>query len=136
MGLEFTPVFLLLIVAIGNRGEHDRCAARCSRRRSSRASSKCRTNRGWTRRVTPGSGLTFASTWSRSCFCCSMSSCFFSIPGPWPSGARGSSAPRASASAGIPAEFRGLVFWEIMVFIVILAAAFAYAWRKGVFEWR
>src|SRR5437764_717978 len=39
-------------------------------------------------------------------------------------------------SAGIPAEFRGLVFWEIMVFIVILAGAFAYAWRKGVFEWR
>ncbi len=37
---------------------------------------------------------------------------------------------------GIPAEFRGLVFWEILVFIVILAAAFAYAWRKGVFEWR
>jgi NADH-quinone oxidoreductase subunit A len=42
----------------------------------------------------------------------------------------------ALASAGIPAEFRGWVFWEIMVFIVILAAAFGYAWRKGVFEWR
>ena len=42
----------------------------------------------------------------------------------------------AGATAGIPAEFRGWVFWEIMVFIVILAAAFAYAWRKGVFEWR
>ena len=39
-------------------------------------------------------------------------------------------------SAGIPAAFRGLVFWEIFVFIVILAGAFAYAWRKGVFEWR
>lgn len=39
-------------------------------------------------------------------------------------------------SAGIPAVFRGLVFWEIFVFIVILAGAFAYAWRKGVFEWR
>ncbi|MHB1559336.1 MAG: NADH-quinone oxidoreductase subunit A [Isosphaeraceae bacterium] len=38
--------------------------------------------------------------------------------------------------AGIPREFRGLVFTEILVFIVILAAAFAYAWRKGVFEWR
>ena len=25
---------------------------------------------------------------------------------------------------------------KIMVFIGILAAAFAYAWRKGVFEWR
>ena len=40
------------------------------------------------------------------------------------------------AAAGIPAVFRGLVFWEIMVFIAILGAAFAYAWRKGVFEWR
>jgi NADH-quinone oxidoreductase subunit A len=39
-------------------------------------------------------------------------------------------------SVGIPAAFRGLVFWEIMVFIVILASAFAYAWKKGVFEWR
>jgi NADH-quinone oxidoreductase subunit A len=39
-------------------------------------------------------------------------------------------------SAGIPAAFRGLVFWEILVFIVILLGAFAYAWRKGVFEWR
>jgi NADH-quinone oxidoreductase subunit A len=39
-------------------------------------------------------------------------------------------------TAGIPAEFRGLVFGEILVFIVILAGAFAYAWRKGVFEWR
>lgn len=38
--------------------------------------------------------------------------------------------------AGIPHEFRWVVFYEILVFIVILAAAFAYAWRKGVFEWR
>ncbi len=48
-------------------------------------------------------------------------------------------APEAPArsrvvTAGIPAEFRGLVFWEIMVFIVILSAAFAYAWRNGVFS--
>ena len=38
--------------------------------------------------------------------------------------------------AGIPPVFRNLVFVEILVFIAILAAAFAYAWRKGVFEWR
>jgi NADH-quinone oxidoreductase subunit A len=37
---------------------------------------------------------------------------------------------------GIPPEFRWLVFGEILVFVAILAAAFAYAWRKGVFEWR
>ena len=48
------------------------------------------------------------------------------------------SAPAGSTvgPAGIPAEFRSLVFWEIQVFIVILAAALAYAWKKGVFEWR
>ena len=38
--------------------------------------------------------------------------------------------------AGIPAEFRDLVFLEILLFIAILAAAYVYAWRKGVFEWR
>jgi NADH-quinone oxidoreductase subunit A len=46
------------------------------------------------------------------------------------------SAPAAAAVAGIPPEFRALVFWEILVFVAILAAAYAYAWRKGVFEWR
>ena len=45
-------------------------------------------------------------------------------------------APAAAALAGIPPEFRTLVFWEILVFVAILAAAYAYAWRKGVFEWR
>lgn len=37
---------------------------------------------------------------------------------------------------GIPPEFRTLVFAEIFVFVIALAAAFAYAWKKGVFEWR
>jgi NADH-quinone oxidoreductase subunit A len=37
---------------------------------------------------------------------------------------------------GIPPVYRNLVFGEIIVFIVVLAAAFAYAWRKGVFTWR
>jgi len=41
-----------------------------------------------------------------------------------------------AAATGIPAIFRSLVFWEIMVFIGILAAAYAYAWKRGVFEWR
>jgi NADH-quinone oxidoreductase subunit A len=31
---------------------------------------------------------------------------------------------------------RGLVFAEVLSFIVLLAAGFAYAWRKGVFRWR
>lgn len=38
--------------------------------------------------------------------------------------------------AGIPAAFRWLVFWEILVFIVVLSAALIYAWKKGAFEWR
>ena len=57
--------------------------------------------------------------------------------------AAAASAPAATASApappvvaGIPPVFRNLVFGEILVFIAILAAAFAYAWRKGVFVWR
>jgi NADH-quinone oxidoreductase subunit A len=41
-----------------------------------------------------------------------------------------------AATVGIPPELRGLVFCEILVFIAVLAAAFAYAWKKGVFEWR
>ncbi|MGO9469008.1 MAG: NADH-quinone oxidoreductase subunit A [Isosphaeraceae bacterium] len=38
--------------------------------------------------------------------------------------------------AGIPADLRMWVLGEIVIFVGILAAAFAYAWRKGVFEWR
>jgi NADH-quinone oxidoreductase subunit A len=40
------------------------------------------------------------------------------------------------AVAGVPPIFRAMVFWEILVFVAILTAAFAYAWKKGVFEWR
>jgi len=50
--------------------------------------------------------------------------------------AAASSAPGSLAEAGVPPIFRNLVFGEILVFVAILAAAFAYAWKKGVFEWR
>ena len=30
----------------------------------------------------------------------------------------------------------GLVFAEVMVFVVLLTVGFVYAWRKGVFRWR
>ena len=53
---------------------------------------------------------------------------------PGPGGIMASAAP--IREFGIPPAFRGLVFGEILVFVVVLAAAFAYAWRKGVFEWR
>jgi NADH-quinone oxidoreductase subunit A len=41
-----------------------------------------------------------------------------------------------SGVAGIPDVFRGMVFWEILVFITVLSAALIYAWKKGAFEWR
>ena len=51
--------------------------------------------------------------------------------------AAGGVAQAVSAVApGIPREFRNVVFLEILVFVAILAAAFAHAWKKGVFEWR
>ncbi|MFM7315875.1 MAG: NADH-quinone oxidoreductase subunit A [bacterium] len=40
------------------------------------------------------------------------------------------------AEVGLPPAFRGLVFVEILVFMAVLIAAYAYAWRKGVFQWR
>jgi len=63
---------------------------------------------------------------------------------PWAVSQWSASAPAAVAVAGqvapvavgIPPALRTLVFFEILVFIAVLAAAFAYAWRKGVFEWR
>lgn len=44
--------------------------------------------------------------------------------------------PFVSASLGVPIGSRGLVFIEVLVFISVLLAAYAYAWRKGVFAWR
>jgi NADH-quinone oxidoreductase subunit A len=58
-----------------------------------------------------------------------------------PAAAAGVGTPDAAGAAtavaaGIDPAFRTLVFFEILVFVAVLAAAFAYAWRKGVFEWR
>lgn len=36
----------------------------------------------------------------------------------------------------IPAEMRGIVFWEVLVFLFTLVVAYVYAWRKGVFRWQ
>jgi len=41
-----------------------------------------------------------------------------------------------AAVAGHLVSSRSLVFGEAMLFIALLAAGFAYAWRKGVFRWR
>ena len=134
MGAEFTPVFLLADRGDRDRRGHDDRERRPGSRARRRKSSKCRTSRGWTRSATPGSDSTFVFIWSRSFFCFSTSSCLFLYP--WAVAQWSAGRVRWRDRRGIPAEFRGWVFWEIMVFIVILAAAFAYAWRKGVFEWR
>lgn len=45
----------------------------------------------------------------------------------------------AAFSSDQAAEFSsqmGLIFAEVLVFIVLLALGFVYAWRKGVFQWR
>ena len=39
-------------------------------------------------------------------------------------------------SADLKRLVRSPVFWEVLVFIVSLAVAYVYAWRKGVFRWR
>jgi NADH-quinone oxidoreductase subunit A len=44
--------------------------------------------------------------------------------------------PPSIGMPGIPPIYRNLVFGEILVFVAVLTAAFAYAWRKGVFTWR
>jgi NADH-quinone oxidoreductase subunit A len=36
----------------------------------------------------------------------------------------------------LPDGLKHVVFWEIIVFLVTLAVAYVYAWRKGVFRWR
>ena len=34
------------------------------------------------------------------------------------------------------AGLRTVIFWEVVVFLITLALAYVYAWRKGVFQWR
>jgi NADH:ubiquinone oxidoreductase subunit 3 (subunit A) len=36
----------------------------------------------------------------------------------------------------IPAAFRDIVFWEVQAFLLSVAVAYLYAWRRGVFKWR
>ncbi len=59
---------------------------------------------------------------------------------PWAVASRNSEGiDRAVASGWVSGGWaggRGLVFIEVLTFIVLLAASFIYAWRKGVFRWR
>lgn len=54
---------------------------------------------------------------------------------PWAVASRNPEGIDRAVSSGWVAN-RGLVFGEVVVFIVLLAAGFVYAWRKGVFRWR
>ncbi len=54
---------------------------------------------------------------------------------PWAVASRSPAGIDAAVASGAVSS-RTLVFGEVMVFILLLAAGFAYAWRKGVFRWR
>jgi NADH-quinone oxidoreductase subunit A len=135
MGSEFTPVYLLLIVAIGIAASMLVGSALLAPKKATRV-----------KQMPYESGMD-PSTDARQRFdvrfyLVAIVFLLFDVEllflYPWAVAQwSASAAPVAQlAPAGIPAEFRGLVFWEVMVFIAILGAGFAYAWRKGVFEWR
>jgi NADH-quinone oxidoreductase subunit A len=135
MGLEFTPVFLLLIVAIAIAASMLVASALFAPKRQTRV-----------KQMPYESGMDPATDARQRfdvrfylvaiVFLLFDVELLFLYPWAVAQWSADGTATAGVAPAGIPAEFRGLVFWEIMVFIAILGAAFAYAWRKGVFEWR
>lgn len=54
---------------------------------------------------------------------------------PWAVASRNAQGIDHAIEAGWVAG-RTLVFGEVLAFIVLLAAGYVYAWRKGVFRWR
>ena len=135
MGLEFTPVFLLLIVASGIAASMLVASALFAPKKLTRV-----------KQMPYESGMDPATDarqrFDVRFYLVAIVFLLFDVEllflYPWAVAqwsAQGTAAADGVA-AGIPAVFRGLVFWEIMVFLAILGAAFAYAWRKGVFEWR
>jgi NADH-quinone oxidoreductase subunit A len=36
----------------------------------------------------------------------------------------------------VDVEFRPYRFWGVLIFLALLAVAYVYDWRKGVFKWR
>jgi NADH-quinone oxidoreductase subunit A len=54
---------------------------------------------------------------------------------PWAVASRNPQGIDAAVAAGWVAS-RGLVFAEVISFVILLAVGFVYAWRKGVFQWR
>jgi len=54
---------------------------------------------------------------------------------PWAVASRNPEGIDAAVTSGLVSS-RDLVFGEAMLFIALLGAGFAYAWRKGIFRWR
>ena len=54
---------------------------------------------------------------------------------PWAVSAYDERAWLVAAQAGGELQSRTLVFVEVLVFMLLLALAYVYAWRKGVFQW-
>src|SRR5262249_32525136 len=54
---------------------------------------------------------------------------------PWAVASRNPQGVSAAVREGLVSG-RGLVFGEVLVFILLLAAGYVYAWRKGRFRWR
>src|SRR5262249_12205488 len=44
--------------------------------------------------------------------------------------------PESAGEPLVPADLQGPVFWVVLVFLITLAVAYVYPWRKGVFQWR
>ena len=49
---------------------------------------------------------------------------------------RDESSTALGASVGVPLELQTMAFLGVMAFLGILIAGFAYTWKKGVYEWR
>lgn len=41
-----------------------------------------------------------------------------------------------SPEGGIPVELRTMVFWSALGFMLLMAIAYVYEWRRGGFKWR
>jgi NADH-quinone oxidoreductase subunit A len=54
---------------------------------------------------------------------------------PWAVASRNPAGIDAAVAHKLVAS-RGLVFGEVLTFIILLGVGFLYAWRKGVFRWR
>jgi NADH-quinone oxidoreductase subunit A len=54
---------------------------------------------------------------------------------PWAVASRNEAGLDRAVASGLVSS-RGLVFGEVLIFIVLLGLGYVYAWRKGVFRWR